>query len=201
MERDSHVAVQSLLPWYVRGQLGDDEMHEVQAHLQQCAVCRAELEGERAMQPLLSLLTAEPPSSDVDKGLAKMRARIKNKVSSATAPARVPRWLGWTLGLQGGAIAALLVVLILPRLDEPTYKGLSAQAPSLGAEALIMFRGDASEQRIRELLQAHGASIIGGPTETGAYLLRLGKDEQALARLRADPVVTLVESLEPGARR
>lgn len=201
MEHDSHVAVQGLLPWYARGQLGDEEMREVQAHLLQCPACRAELEAEQPLQALLSLPAVAPAVGDVESGLARMRARLNAEPLKVRA--RVPRWMGWTLGLQGCAIAVLLAWLILPRLEveAPAYKGLSAPGPSQQAEALIMFRADASEQRIREVLQAHGASIVGSQTESGAYRLRLPANAQALPALRAEPIVTLVESLQAGARQ
>lgn len=205
MEHDPHVGVQSLLPWYVRGQLDDDEMREVQAHLMQCAACRAELEAERPLQAMLSVSAAgtEPSGlSDVEAGLAALQARLAPRAVAPALPARLPGWLGWVLGLQGAAIAALLVLLVLPPgQPAPAYQGLAASAPRADAEALIMFRPDASEQRIRTLLQAHGASILGGPTESGAYRLRLAGGEAALRALRADPVVTLAESLAPGGAR
>lgn len=199
MAQDPHVAVQSLLPWYARGQLEDEELCEVREHLLQCPACRAELEAERAMQVLLSLPAAAPAAGDVESGLAKMRERLKAAPTHASAGP--PRWLGWALGLQGCAIAVLLVLLILPRIDTPAYRGLAAPAPGVGIEALIMFRADASEQRIREVLRANGASIVSGPTESGAYRLHLGSDAQVLPRLRADPIVTLVESLQSGPRQ
>ena len=197
---DPHVAVQALLPWYARGQLDADEMSEVQAHLLNCPACRAELEAERPLQTLLSL-PATAPAGDVESGLARMRARIK----ADAAPARAPRWVAWALGGQGLAIAGLLAVLVLPRvmvMSEPAaYQGLSAAPQKATAEALIMFRPDASEQRIRELLQAHGAEVVGGPTEAGAYLLRLHGGNAALPQLRAESIVTLAEPLSPGAAR
>ncbi len=197
---DPHVAVQALLPWYARGQLDADEMSEVQAHLLHCPACRAELEAERPLQTLLSL-PAAGRSGDMEAGLARMRARIKAQGHAGHA-GRPARWMVWALGAQGFAIAGLLAVLLLPRLEEaPAYKGLSAAPASATAEALVMFRPDASEQRIREVLQAHGASVVGGPTEAGAYQLRLSGGAQALPGLRAEPVVTLAEPLGPGAAR
>lgn len=210
IERDPHATVQALLPWYARQQLDDAEMDEVRAHLVDCPRCRAELETEQALR---ALLTAMPPlasGGDVEAGLARMRARIATArpARAASAPRAaapsVPRWFGWLLGVQGGAIAALALLLVWPQIqgptgpDEPGYRGLSsAAAAQPTAEALVMFKPTATEREIRAALQASGATVVGGPTENGAWLLRLARDAQALQRLRAAPGVALAESLEP----
>ncbi len=203
LAHDPHASVQAVLPWYARGQLGDDEMQEVQEHLLRCAECRADLAAERPLQTLLSLPEAAPDSGGVESGLRQMRSRLD---ADAQAGRRTPRpvwWMGWGLGLQSVAVVLLLVLLMQSRSQMPAYLGMAApSAPaSAGAEALIMFKAEASEHSVRKLLQANGASIVGGPTESGAYLLRLSDSAQALPRLRADPIVNLVESLEPGVRR
>ena len=220
LENDPHAVVQGLLPWYARGQLDDVEMLSVQQHLQQCDLCRAELAAEQSLQALRGL--PEPVAGDGEVALARLMPRLTPRAPQArqTAPASTPRaagrrsrpatpaggvplWVRWTLGVQGAAIALLLVLLVLPHEELAVYRGLSdAGAPvARDADALIMFRPELSEQAMRRLLQAHGASIVGGPTESGAYRLRLsGAPVAALAGLRAEPGVTLVESLMPGAR-
>ena len=91
MEHDEHIAVQALLPWFARGQLGDDEMGEVQRHLLHCQACRNELAAERPMQTLLNVADALPQGGDVEAGLAKMRAQMQRP---EVAP-RAPRWMPW----------------------------------------------------------------------------------------------------------
>ena len=50
---------------------------------------------------------------------------------------------------------------------------------------------------MRRALRAADARVVGGPTVTDAYLLRIPSlDADALARLRAEPAVARVESLE-----
>ncbi|MGZ5216143.1 MAG: zf-HC2 domain-containing protein, partial [Caldimonas sp.] len=73
---------------------------------------------------------------------------------------------------------------------------------SAEANALALFHADATEQQIRAALRAVGARIVGGPTVTDAYLVRLGDPgPDALARLRAQPGVLRVESLQGEASR
>jgi hypothetical protein len=86
------------------------------------------------------------------------------------------------------------------RQDLPDYQGLSAAgAAPVAADALVMFKPGASEQALRQLLQAQGASVVAGPTETGAWLLRV--DARGLAALRVAPIVALAEPLQPGPAR
>ncbi|RTL39978.1 MAG: zf-HC2 domain-containing protein [Burkholderiales bacterium] len=196
MDHDEHAAVQALLPWYARGQLDEAERAQVQQHLLHCAACRQELAAEPPMQTLLNVAGAPAPVGDVEAGLARMHALM----APAAPPRNLPRWMPWALGLQGAAVAVLLGVLLTTRTAEPAYQGLSAagSAPVV-ADALVMFKPGTSEQAVRELLQAEQASVVAGPTETGAWLLRV--DARGLAALRSAPIVAVAEPLQPGPSR
>ncbi|MBV8503172.1 MAG: zf-HC2 domain-containing protein [Paucibacter sp.] len=192
MEHDEHVATQALLPWYTRGQLDDAEMRQVQAHLEHCPACQAELAAERPLRTLLDLAT--PPAGSAEAGIARMRRRLSAEAKAQ--PRRAAPWMPWALGLQGATIAALLGVLLVPAAPA-LYHGLSAEPAAAGIEALVMFKPGSSEAEVRAALLAHGASISSGPTESGAYRLHLTADPAALAALRAENVVALAEPLEP----
>lgn len=200
MEHDEHGAVQALLPWYARGQLDAAETAEVQAHLQHCAACRNELAAEQPMQTLLRVAGSPAAGGDVDAGLARMHALMQ----PATPPRSLAaRWMPWALGLQGAALAVLVSVMAVSRTDDGAYQGLSAaSAPGAApvvADALVIFRPDTTEQAVRELLQAQGAGVVAGPTETGAWLLRI--EPRGLAALRVAPIVAVAEPLQPGPAR
>ena len=197
MEHDEHAAVQALLPWYARGQLGEDETGQVQRHLLHCTACRNELAAEHPMQTLLGVAGTPPQGGDVEAGLAKMHALMD---PPRRKPVAAPRWVPWALGLQGAAVALLLALVLMPRQDDPAYQGLSAAGTApVVADALVMFQPDTTEKAVRELLQAQGAGVVAGPTETGAWLLRV--DARGLAALRTAPIVQLAEPLQPGPAR
>ncbi|HEY8880022.1 MAG TPA: zf-HC2 domain-containing protein [Roseateles sp.] len=196
MDHDEHAAVQALLPWHARGQLTGDEREQVQRHLMHCAACRNELAAEQPLQTLLNVAGSQAEAGDVEAGLARMHARM--------APARpkpaAPRWMPWALGLQGAACALLLGLWLHERQAEPAYEGLSAAGTApVVADALVMFKPGTSEQAVRELLQAQRAGVVAGPTETGAWLLRI--DARGLAELRTAPIVQMAEPLQPGPAR
>lgn len=195
MEHDEHVAVQALLPWFASGRLGEADTARVQQHLLQCPQCRNELAAEQPLRTLLHAAAAPTAGGRVEAGLAKLHARMRPE-----PPRRAPRWLPWALGLQGGAIALLLGLWLQARQEAPAYEGLSAGATvPVVADALVMFKPGTSEQAVRELLQAQGASVVAGPTETGGWLLRV--EPRGLAALRAAAIVTLAEPLQPGPER
>ena len=62
----------------------------------------------------------------------------------------------------------------------------------------MRFRADATEAQIRASLNTSGARLVDGPTVTDAYVVRLPREhyESALAALRQQPAVALVEALQ-----
>jgi len=197
IETDPHQAVLALLPWHTRGHLAGEELRLVREHLQHCAACRAELETERSLQAAL-IDSREEAGAETEAALRRMRGLIQ-----AQAPVRVRRgWMPWAIGLQAAVIAALAVMVARPSLQTPQapYQGLSAPAATgeaPAAEVLVMFRPGADEPRIRQGLLAHRATVVGGPTESGAYRVHLPGGAKAVAALRAESVITLAESLDP----
>ena len=197
LDSDEHGAVQALLPWYANATLAAAERARVDAHLGTCARCRADVEFQRH---LCATPVATPPG-DADSGWLALRARLDLPRAGARPPAARaswlgPRWLAFALGLQAAFVLALATVwLALPRPAEYRTLGTVASAPA--ANALVVFRPDATEAEIRRALRAADARLVGGPTVTDAYLLRLPVlGAASLARLRAELAVARVESLE-----
>jgi len=203
LENDPHQTVQALLPWYARNLLDDADTERVREHLQHCAECRAELDAELPLQALMHASADAPDARGTEAALGRMRAQMKAE-RKADRTGTGAHWLRWVLSGQSAAIAALLVLLLRPHAEVPAaYVGLSAPATaatSAPTDALIMFRPQATEQQIRDALRRHGASLVGGPTESGAYRLSVTGGAPALTALRSEPIVAVAESLEPGAR-
>jgi hypothetical protein len=105
-----------------------------------------------------------------------------------------PGWR-WALGAQCAVILLLLSVRLAPTPVAAGYHGLGSE--TVPANAVVMFRPDTTEAQMRAALRTAHARLVGGPTATQAYLLWLPQaDATALARLRAQPGVTLAESLD-----
>jgi anti-sigma factor RsiW len=208
---DRHQQVQSLLPWFVNGTLDEDEEAAVEAHLAECAECRADLATEMAMGREVAVA-----SLDIDQGWAAMRARITKGDGVPAAPPlpdnvapirrkpllKRPIAIGWAVAAQAVALALVVGGLELTR-SEPThvYHALgSAPAPAAG-NVIVIFRPEATEFAMRTAFTRTGAKLVGGPTASDAYVLHVdaAKRAEALTALRADRNIVLAEPIDgPG---
>lgn len=193
LEGDEHASVQSLLPWYARGQLDEAEHLQVQRHLSGCAACRQELAAEGPLQTLMQG-AAVGQAGDVEAGLARLRPRLQ-----PGSPPRQPmwlRWAPWAMGLQAAALATGAVAWWAGRPPAPAYEGLAAPGSAVvEADALVIFKPGVREDEVRALLLSQGATVVSGPTEAGAWLLRTGP--QGLVGVQASALVQLAQSLRP----
>lgn len=223
MNAAAHEEAQELLPWLANGSLAGAEQERMQAHVRDCAECRADL------ATLHTLRAAGPglaPECDPEQALARLLPRLDAPAMPGSlapplpsAPQVVPgwrqrlaanerSWLRWGTALQFGAIA-LLATLLAQRSgdDSPAsgpasgpYRALGA-APPAQAALIVTFRPETPEQELRRIVRASGARVAGGPTATGAWLLDAdGAAASVLQALRREPAVTLAEPLAPEGR-
>ena len=104
MARDEHSIFREDLSAYALGALEADELRALEAHLQTCNSCRAELGQYRAISDgLLAALPPRPPS-------AALRKRLQSHLPSAQKKAQ-PHFT-WSFGrlALGGALALLLLM-------------------------------------------------------------------------------------------
>jgi anti-sigma factor RsiW len=77
-----------LLPWYLNGTLAESQHHEVAAHLDECAVCRGELESIREVRQQAREIFA---SSPVPTRLhAEVMSRVKEQAPQRLQPSFTP---------------------------------------------------------------------------------------------------------------
>ena len=136
----------------------------------------------------------------VERGWAALRERLEARPTETPRPSARPWWkLSLQVALAGQAVVMLILVgaLIATTARNEPYRALGSAPAAIEANALAVFRADATEQQMREALRAAGARIVGGPTISDAYLLRMADlQPETLARLRAQPGVLRVESLQ-----
>jgi hypothetical protein len=197
---DPHRRAQSLLPWYVRGQLEPEEQAQLEAHLEGCAECRAELDFENRLRAGLKDMPLDP-----EQGWARMKRRIHeaqaedDRIATASRsprPAAAPGWVPW-------AFAAQLLLMVLGAgalavwLQPARYHTLSSSERRPGGDMVVMFKPETTEATAQTILRTNKARIIDGPTAAGAYVLATPEveREQTLARLRADPHLILAEPI------
>jgi hypothetical protein len=196
---DPHREALSLLPWYVRGRLDPEEHARLEAHLTDCAECRAELRFENRLNVVL-----HDPPPDPEQGWARIERRIRglNEDPQPSAHrlrrrAAAPPWVGWAFAAQ-----VLLMVLgggvLVAWLGPDRYHTLSSPSPTSRGDLVVIFSPEISEESLRAILRTNHARIIDGPSAPGAYVLATpkGQRDAILARLRGDPHLLLAEPLD-----
>jgi len=201
-----HEQAQQLLPWYVNGTLDADEAAMVEAHLAECAECRADLAAERVLAREVAALPI-----DVEHAWSMLSERI----DAAGPPRRLAEpipflhrkvAIGWALGGPLAAAAAVaFAVAVVPGAPSPvgeTYRALGSAPTVAPGNALVMFRPDTRDSDLRAALTKAGARVVDGPTASGAYVVRIAPANraQALDGLRAMPQIVLAEPIDPGSQ-
>lgn len=203
-----HRQTQEALPWYVTDQLDPAERAEIDAHLATCAACQRELASERE---LAAHIVALPINADA--GWEAVRRQVKGRTGDKTTWFSLsalkellfrPTHMGWVVASQVAVLViAGSVYMALPQRTTPEYHVLSAApAPRVG-NIIAMFRPDVPEQQLRSMLLTHGASIVDGPTASGAYILRVPDDARAktLAELQQSKDLILAQPIDPEPAR
>jgi anti-sigma factor RsiW len=207
LDSEEHRRAQELLPWFLNETLDADEVAGIAAHLEHCARCQADAAAQAALRAIAVDAVDEGRAASVDRGWAALRVRLEVQREQARRSFGPRPWwrqgLQLAVGIQAAVILVLAVVLVGVSLPsrEP-YRALGESTSAADANALIVFRANASEKDMREALRGAGARIVGGPTASDAYLLHLSDPRaQTLANLRAQPAVARAESLQGGPQR
>lgn len=202
MHRDAHRDALLLLPWYVSGALDETEQSRIEAHLAECAECRAELALERRLSTeIVALPTeAEPAWEAMQRRIAAPAPRrtkpARRNPARQAAKAALP-WIGWAVA--AGALLVVGLQAALPPRPTPVYHTLAAAPVRAEADVAVIFKPQTTEADIQSVLTASHARVTGGPTAADAWLLNVPAQERdtAVRRLRASPDVLTAEPLDP----
>ncbi|MET3713412.1 hypothetical protein ABIC65_004144 [Sphingomonas trueperi] len=196
---DPHEATMLLLPWYVTGAIEPCDRLLVDAHLADCAECRDELAAERRLRGAVADLPA--PSA---AGWDRMVAELAQPEAPTQLPRSFLRRAGWMLAAQAAVLVLGVGVVLHLQRQAPSvagpqsYHALGSPEQGQAGNILVMFAPDTREPALRKAIEASGARLVDGPTAAGAYLLAIAPGERAaaLARLRAQPGVTLAQPVD-----
>jgi len=211
--RSAHRHARELLPWYLTGQLEEDQRLAVEAHLRSCAACQLDLQWERELQAELGVAPVSR-AWDEDLALAQLRERLDappNFLERVRRQTRIAagrmfdppqRWLGYAVLAQLAIITVLAWNLVDRSLMPADYRTLgAAPASAAPANVLVVFDSNLRERDLERILRSVGARIVGGPNEAGGYLLAVdpARQSSAVDKLRAEKAVRLAEPLKLGA--
>jgi anti-sigma factor RsiW len=196
---DRHEQTQTLLPWYVSGELDGEELGLVEAHLRECAECRMEFRLEHRLGQAVAGLPF-----DADLGWAEIRGRITAQQDRRNLAGLLRRAFA-PEGRTGWAIAALVVLVVgaiaalLPLTRPADYHALGAVRAAPPGDVIVMFRPEARAGDLSRALRDSGARLVDGPTAADAYVLAVPPADRAtsLAKLRADRDIVMAEPIDP----
>jgi hypothetical protein len=199
---DRHEQAQTLMPWYVNGELEGDEREMVEGHLRVCAECRAEFRLEHRLGQAVAGLPF-----DAELGWTQIRSRIvaQQERQGLAGAVRAAFASG---GRTGWAIAAQIVLVVgaiamlLPLTQQASYHALGVARPAPAGDVIVVFRPQAQAQDMSRALRDSGARLVDGPTAADAYVLAVAPAERtaALAKLRADEAIAMAEPIDPAPR-
>lgn len=210
---DTHAEAWALLPWLANGRIAPEDREWVEAHLQGCDECRAELAGQRLVASQVNRDAAaiqQPGSSDEQRSFNKLWARIEaaesvSQVATGTSGApvlprssRTVRWLAAAVVVQ--AIGLGLFGFALNKNhntgDGSKYETVTTPESRLKAPAVsVVFAPQASMANINTLLAHQGLSIVAGPGASNNFKAELSPD--AVASGASAETVAAVMSKDP----
>jgi len=214
---DTHAEAWALLPWLASGRLPVADREWVEAHVMQCAECRAELDAQRKVAATMNADTSPVgTASDEQRSFNKLWARIE--ASEAATPvassiaggravtsrsSRTVRWLAAAVVVQGFGLALFgLNALRANTADDNIVTVADVPAQRLDAPAVrIVFAPQASVGTINTLLMHQGLSIVAGPGTSGNFTAQLSADavasgasaDSVAAVISKDPNVTFAQ--------
>jgi len=177
--------VLAAIAWYPDG-LDTERRGVVEAHAADCALCREEISFLRGESGASASVPAPLPESE--RVYARVLERIEAYEGRARAAARpaapVRRTTVWAPSRAAAALLAAAFVgagamWFASRSGVgPVYETAGAAPETVAAapseQSLdVVFRPDATAERIHAALRAIGGEIVSGPTQLGVYRVRL----------------------------
>ncbi len=137
--------VQLLLNRYIDGEIPEAVRGELDRHLEACAVCRAEVERLRKLEPLFAGLPMPPPPDNLTAAILRRAVVIPKRSGSS-----VIIWRDWwstaTTPLRAAAVVILMVGLAVGGIlgRSVTWRPVSSNTEVLSAamEPLTVYELD-----------------------------------------------------------
>jgi len=208
-----HQEVCALIPWYVNSRLSDHERLKVDAHIVDCAACRADIAMElRIFDGIKSAPTIEyMPAASLKRLQARLDGLQSRPAAAKAAPVARVRGPWSKRGLMAASIAVMAITISLVLADRwvqfraqqaaPNYRTVTHSPPRAPDEVIrAVFSPATTLVEMQAILEEADLRIISGPTEAGVYSLaaKSGRPVGAsLALLRGHSAVRFAEQTQP----
>jgi hypothetical protein len=217
---DTHAEAWALLPWLANGRIQAADREWVEAHVQGCEECRAELAAQRlvASQVIREVADSPPASaSDEQRSFNKLWARIEAAESVATPASgtdgvavavprssRTVRWLAAAVVVQAIGLGVLGMAVNNRAGSGSEIVTVSDVEPRRHAPAVrIVFEPGTPVAAMNTLLSHQGLSIVAGPGDAGNFMAELSADavasgasaESVAAVMAKDPHVAFAQPI------
>lgn len=200
---NEHEKIEMLLPWFVNGQLDDEETAQVNAHLLACPECQLLLGHEYKLKSEIASMPAAVPQFAAPAVIESRRPPFVAHAWQSTRQA-VSTWTAKPMRVAVFATAQAAMLLIAFQLGQPAaepgsvYRTLSSGDAASAANALVMFNPDTRESDFRAILTGANATIVGGPTESNAYYLHIEPTvrDTRLESMRGNTHIVLAQPID-----
>ena len=200
---NEHEEIEMLLPWFVTGQLDADETAQVEAHMLACTECQLLLAQEYRLKTEVAAIPVAVTQFSMRSDFDRRGPSIASHAWRSTRQA-VSRWTAKPMRVAAFAAAQAAMLLIVFQLAQPTtgpsagYRTLSSGEVANRANAVIMFKADTREADFRAILVNANATIVGGPTESNSYYLRIepAMRDAKLASLRVNSQILSAQPID-----
>jgi anti-sigma factor RsiW len=193
-------SIKYLIPLYLKGGLSETQRAEVEKALQEFPGLKDEMKSWKEIAEAYRAIEEKLPQPP-----AEAYFQISQKISEMERP----RWFAWfrlspvasfaLITAQLVIIIALGIYLMNLRME---YRTLSAPSWTAGmpAKMNVVFKENATEAEIRNLLSRVGGKIIDGPSLSGLYIIGIVSDkdwQNSLVTLKQSKIVEMAERTYP----
>jgi Putative zinc-finger len=210
--RMEHPEFSALIPWYVNDTIDDRQRKHLEAHLTQCAACRADLQLERRVY---ADMAADPdveymPAPSLKRLHTRLDAldTLDNSPTDAERPVvaqPMRRAMSWNSLMAASVVIIALslgLFVVDRRLSAPavpqTYHTVTSPVPRAPDEVIrAVFAPTITLVELQAILDESQLRIVAGPTEAGVYSLAANSDRAvatSLELLRKHATVRFAES-------
>jgi len=214
MRATSRQAVEALIPFYLNGNLADDDRAEVERFLNEDPEGQALRAWHRKLRDQLKESELVPAESVPSFTRVKVAIAAADRATAPSLATRIAAWFDRVRMTPGFAVAALLVItlqgILLGVMHRQGDDGTSAYSEyrasqtdtEVGPFIRVSLKPDAREIDVRMLMVGLGATYVGGPSQLGDYYLYVQRDQidRALVQIKASQYVSeavLIEKVPP----